>query len=231
MVTGAGRGLGRLYALDLARRGAAVVVNDRGGSMVGEGADTGVADAVVEEIRAAGGVAVGVLRLGRHTGRRCGDRRDRPGGVRASRRGGQQRGHLPHRTVRRADLRRLAADAPGASRWCVQPQPAGVSPHEGERLRTLRLHRIVGRPVRPAELGALRRRQGRDPRTRQCHRDRRSSSTASSPTAYSPSATPAWCSRPSATGSSSNPTPGSSTRSNRTSSFRSSSTSPARPTR
>ena len=51
VVTGAGRGLGRLYALDLARRGAAVVVNDVGGSMRGEGADSGVADEVVDEIK------------------------------------------------------------------------------------------------------------------------------------------------------------------------------------
>jgi NAD(P)-dependent dehydrogenase (short-subunit alcohol dehydrogenase family) len=58
IVTGAGRGLGRLYALDLARRGAAVVVNDIGGSMRGDGADTSVADAVVEEIKQSGGVAV-----------------------------------------------------------------------------------------------------------------------------------------------------------------------------
>jgi NAD(P)-dependent dehydrogenase (short-subunit alcohol dehydrogenase family) len=58
IVTGAGRGLGRLYAVELARRGAAVVVNDRGGSMHGDGADTSVADAVVEEIERAGGVAV-----------------------------------------------------------------------------------------------------------------------------------------------------------------------------
>ena len=58
VVTGAGRGLGRLYALDLARRGAAVVVNDLGGSMRGEGADSGVADEVVDEIRKAGGTAV-----------------------------------------------------------------------------------------------------------------------------------------------------------------------------
>lgn len=58
IVTGSGRGLGRLYALDLARRGAAVVVNDLGVSMGGEGADPQVADAVVQEIRAAGGVAV-----------------------------------------------------------------------------------------------------------------------------------------------------------------------------
>ncbi|MGA7133376.1 MAG: SDR family NAD(P)-dependent oxidoreductase [Mycobacterium sp.] len=58
IVTGAGRGLGRLYALELARRGAAVVVNDLGGSMHGDGADTSVADAVVDEIQRSGGVAV-----------------------------------------------------------------------------------------------------------------------------------------------------------------------------
>ena len=58
IVTGAGRGLGRLYAIEVARRGAAVVVNDLGGSMHGDGADTSVADAVVEEIERAGGVAV-----------------------------------------------------------------------------------------------------------------------------------------------------------------------------
>ena len=58
IVTGAGRGLGRLYALELARRGAAVVVNDLGGSMHGEGADSNVADQVVGEIERAGGVAV-----------------------------------------------------------------------------------------------------------------------------------------------------------------------------
>ncbi|MFI5507613.1 SDR family NAD(P)-dependent oxidoreductase [Mycobacterium sp. NPDC051804] len=58
IVTGAGRGLGRLYALDLARRGASVVVNDLGGSMGGEGADQTVADQVVEEITNSGGRAV-----------------------------------------------------------------------------------------------------------------------------------------------------------------------------
>lgn len=58
IVTGAGRGLGRLYALEFARRGAAVVVNDLGSAMSGSGGDPGVAGAVVDEIRSAGGVAV-----------------------------------------------------------------------------------------------------------------------------------------------------------------------------
>lgn len=58
VVTGAGRGLGRLYALELARRGASVVVNDLGSSMHGDGADSDVADEVVAEIVRGGGTAV-----------------------------------------------------------------------------------------------------------------------------------------------------------------------------
>ena len=58
IVTGAGRGLGRLYAMEIARRGGSVVVNDLGGTMHGEGSDSSVADQVVEEIERAGGVAV-----------------------------------------------------------------------------------------------------------------------------------------------------------------------------
>jgi NAD(P)-dependent dehydrogenase (short-subunit alcohol dehydrogenase family) len=58
VVTGAGRGLGRAYALLLARRGAGVVVNDLGGSMEGVGADPEPASAVAAEIVDAGGVAI-----------------------------------------------------------------------------------------------------------------------------------------------------------------------------
>ena len=58
VITGAGRGLGRAYALLLGSRGAKVVVNDYGGSMFGEGSDASVAQQVVDEIRAAGGEAI-----------------------------------------------------------------------------------------------------------------------------------------------------------------------------
>jgi NAD(P)-dependent dehydrogenase (short-subunit alcohol dehydrogenase family)/acyl dehydratase/putative sterol carrier protein len=59
VVTGAGGGLGRAYALELARRGAKVVVNDFGGSRDGAGkGSSAAADAVVAQIKAAGGEAV-----------------------------------------------------------------------------------------------------------------------------------------------------------------------------
>lgn len=58
VVTGAGGGLGREYALLLARSGARVVVNDLGGARDGSGAGTAMADGVVEEIGNAGGSAV-----------------------------------------------------------------------------------------------------------------------------------------------------------------------------
>ncbi|CAN5815553.1 SDR family oxidoreductase [soil metagenome] len=58
IVTGAGGGLGREYALELARRGARVVVNDLGGTVDGQGGSRGAADTVVDEIVAAGGEAV-----------------------------------------------------------------------------------------------------------------------------------------------------------------------------
>lgn len=58
IVTGAGGGIGRTYALELASRGALVVVNDLGGSVKGEGGDHTAAQKVVDEITAAGGEAV-----------------------------------------------------------------------------------------------------------------------------------------------------------------------------
>lgn len=58
VITGAGNGLGKSHALFLASRGARVVVNDLGGTVAGTGGSRAVADAVVEEITAAGGEAV-----------------------------------------------------------------------------------------------------------------------------------------------------------------------------
>ncbi|GAB3104162.1 SDR family NAD(P)-dependent oxidoreductase [Aestuariicella hydrocarbonica] len=58
VITGAGRGLGRAYALLLASKGAKVVVNDPGGSLKGDDVDVGPAEAVVQEIKSAGGEAV-----------------------------------------------------------------------------------------------------------------------------------------------------------------------------
>jgi NAD(P)-dependent dehydrogenase (short-subunit alcohol dehydrogenase family) len=58
VITGAGGGLGKTYALELARRGASVVVNDLGGSSDGRGGSSSMADATVKEINEAGGKAV-----------------------------------------------------------------------------------------------------------------------------------------------------------------------------
>jgi len=58
IVTGAGGGLGRNHAIELAKRGAKVVVNDLGGSKTGAGSSSSAADKVVEEIRGLGGQAV-----------------------------------------------------------------------------------------------------------------------------------------------------------------------------
>ena len=58
IVTGAGGGLGRSHSLELARRGAKVVVNDLGGEMDGTGGSSHAAEKVVSEIKAAGGEAI-----------------------------------------------------------------------------------------------------------------------------------------------------------------------------
>ncbi len=58
VITGAGRGIGREHAIEYARQGAKVVINDLGGEMDGTGSSTGPAGEVVDEIRAMGGEAV-----------------------------------------------------------------------------------------------------------------------------------------------------------------------------
>ena len=58
VITGAGGGLGKTYAIELAGRGAKVVVNDLGGATDGTGGGSSMADATVKEITEAGGTAV-----------------------------------------------------------------------------------------------------------------------------------------------------------------------------
>src|SRR2546421_12901223 len=58
IVTGAGRGIGRGHALEFARQGASVIVNDLGAEVDGSGSSTGPAGEVVDEIRAMGGQAI-----------------------------------------------------------------------------------------------------------------------------------------------------------------------------
>src|ERR1700753_2407420 len=58
IVTGAGGGLGRCHALEFAKRGAKVVVNDLGGAVDGSGGNSAAAEAVVKEIIDAGGEAI-----------------------------------------------------------------------------------------------------------------------------------------------------------------------------
>jgi NAD(P)-dependent dehydrogenase (short-subunit alcohol dehydrogenase family) len=58
VVTGAGHGIGRAHAMELAKHGAKIVVNDLGGSVTGEGADTKAADLTVEIVQQRGGTAV-----------------------------------------------------------------------------------------------------------------------------------------------------------------------------
>ena len=61
VITGAGGGIGRTHALAMAKEGAALVINDLGGSRDGSGAGTAMADVVVDEIKADGGDDVEIV--------------------------------------------------------------------------------------------------------------------------------------------------------------------------
>ena len=67
IVTGAGGGLGRAHALELARRGAKVVINDLGGSVDGSGGSSDAANKVVEEIKGFGGQAIANTSSSKHS--------------------------------------------------------------------------------------------------------------------------------------------------------------------
>ena len=188
IVTGAGRGLGRLYAMEFARRGASVVVNDVGSTMHGEGSDASVADQRGRGDRARGRRRGGVARFRGRSGGRGGDRAHRGRPLRSSRCGGQQRRDLPDRGVRQAGAGGLAPHARGPPRRQLPPEPARVPGDEVAGLRALRLHRVVGWALRAAARCPLCRCQGRHRRALERDRDRRCTRTESSRTACSRSA-------------------------------------------
>ena len=114
VVTGAGGGLGREYALTLAREGASVVVNDLGGSRDGTGAGISMADQVVTEIKDAGGRAVANYdSVAESEGAEniIKTALDEFGEVA---RRGEQRGHPARRHLPQDDVRELGRGAQGA---------------------------------------------------------------------------------------------------------------------
>ena len=158
IVTGAGNGLGRAHALGLASRGAKVVVNDFGGARDGTGGSLTPAEAVVEEIRKAGGVAmadgadvsnfeqVKAMVATRHQG--MGQRRS---ALRQCR-------HPARQVVRQDGSRRFRQGARRASRparfYCCKAVWDGM--RERNYGRIVAHHLVVG-PVRQFRPGQLRR--------------------------------------------------------------------------
>ena len=164
IVTGAGNGLGRAHALGLASRGAKVVVNDFGGARDGTGGSLTPAEAVVEEIRKAGGVAmadgadvsnfeqVKAMVATRHQG--VGQRRS---ALRQCR-------HPARQVVCQDGDRRFRQGAGRASHRHVLLLQGGVGRHARAQLRPHRRHHLVVGPVRQFRPGQLRRGENRHDR-------------------------------------------------------------------
>ena len=161
VVTGAGGGLGRAHALLLAARGAAVVVNDLGGSLSGVGGDQSAAQKVVAEITAAGGRALangddiatpeGAQRLDRRRG----------AGLRPRRHPDQQRRHPARQDVRSRWNRPISRPWSGAPAGLGLVLARGVAGHAAAAVRPDRDDDLGRRPVRQLRPEQLRRRQAR----------------------------------------------------------------------
>ena len=151
VVTGAGKGLGRAYALELGRRGASVVVNDIPG--------TSDADEVVAEIEREGGRAASVLPRRLDARGRPGDRRRRARGVRLAARSREQRGHPAQQPLRGSHrpADRLGDRRPPEGR--LPRDAAGLPRDEGERLRAHPQRQLQHR-LRPLRADQLRGGQG-----------------------------------------------------------------------
>ena len=174
LITGAGRGLGREYALLLASRGAKVVVNDVGAALNGEGVDAGPAEQVVQAIRAAGGEAIAST-----------DSVATPAGGQAIVDAAldhygridiviSNAGNLRYASMKEISHADFAAGPGRASLGRVQRGAAGIPPHVQGRLRPHRPDFIDQRVVRePARCRELRRRQDEHDRIVQCPGARR----------------------------------------------------------
>ena len=161
VITGAGRGIGRGIAIQLAEEGAKVVVNDPGVGPDGTGHDDGPADQVVAEIKATGGDRRRQLRLRRHHGRRREHHQDRARQLRPHRHPRQQRRHPP----RPHDLQHERA---GVGRRHRRPPQGPLRLHQARRrhhapaaLRPDHQLLLGVRPLGQRRPGELRRRQVR----------------------------------------------------------------------
>ena len=161
IVTGAGGGLGRAHALEFARRGAKVVVNDLGGAVDGTGGNPAAAEAVVKEITDAGGDGDRQRRLGHRRRRRRSSRQADDGRLGPRRHPHRERRH-PARQELLQDgdqgLRGGDGRAPDGHGEAVQGavgdlQEAAIWPHRRDDL--------VHRPLRQFRPDQLRRGEAR----------------------------------------------------------------------
>ena len=159
VITGAGGGLGRTYALEIARRGGKVVVNDLGGKADGTGASHSMADTVVKEITEAGGEAIANY-----------DSVSTPEGGEAMIKAAVERfgkvdivinnaGILRDKTFAKLAPEELEHRARRAPEGRVLRDAARLPRDEGERLRPHPLHRVGRRHLRQLRPDQLRRRQ------------------------------------------------------------------------
>ena len=167
VITGAGRGIGREHALEFARQGAKVVVNDLGAEMDGTGSSTGPAGEVVDEIRGHGRRGRGQRR--RRLGLRGRGPADPDGHrhLRHARRAGQQRRHPARPHAGQHDHRRVGRRDQGAPARHLRPDPPRrrvlAQPHQGRRdqRRPHHQHDLALGHLRQRRPDQLRRGQGR----------------------------------------------------------------------